>query len=180
MNSRRLLYLHSLSSSSPTHTPKEEYIIGQSEEQGEIVGNHTEQPQSLNGKIKIGMDQKSASFFPLSITHFHSSRCIEVVIQWANTRTREHWDRRWELLGGAALRPTGAARKGDAGDQEDGDKASGQFFCTYIAFTLKRSLNISLICELLGGKCSTMTQIHHPDHPVIQAEVEEPEWPVQW
>ncbi|XP_060754027.1 dixin-A [Neoarius graeffei] len=37
-----------LSSSSPIHTPKEEYIIGQAEEQGEIVGNHTEQPQSLN------------------------------------------------------------------------------------------------------------------------------------
>ncbi|KAL7831721.1 hypothetical protein AOLI_G00292690 [Acnodon oligacanthus] len=36
-----------LSSSSPTHTPKEEYIIAQSEEQPETVGNHTEQPQSI-------------------------------------------------------------------------------------------------------------------------------------
>uniref|UniRef100_A0AAR2LKT4 DIX domain-containing protein n=1 Tax=Pygocentrus nattereri TaxID=42514 RepID=A0AAR2LKT4_PYGNA len=36
-----------LSSSSPTHTPKEEYIIAQSEEQAETVGNHTEQPQSI-------------------------------------------------------------------------------------------------------------------------------------
>lgn len=36
-----------LSSSSPTHSPKEEYIIAQSEDQLEIVKNHTEQPQSL-------------------------------------------------------------------------------------------------------------------------------------
>ncbi|XP_072548247.1 dixin-A isoform X2 [Salminus brasiliensis] len=36
-----------LSSSSPTHSPKEEYIIAQSEDQAEIVRNHTEQPQSL-------------------------------------------------------------------------------------------------------------------------------------
>ncbi|XP_051535853.1 dixin-A-like isoform X2 [Myxocyprinus asiaticus] len=36
-----------LSSSSPTHSPKEEYIIDKSEEQGKLVGNHTEQPQSL-------------------------------------------------------------------------------------------------------------------------------------
>ncbi|KAI5098812.1 dixin-A [Silurus meridionalis] len=42
-----------LSSSSPTHTPKEEYIIGQFEEQHEVVGNHTEQPQSLNDTVKL-------------------------------------------------------------------------------------------------------------------------------
>ncbi|KAI5620792.1 dixin-A [Silurus asotus] len=42
-----------LSSSSPTHTPKEEYIIGQFEEQREVVGNHTEQPQSLNDTVKL-------------------------------------------------------------------------------------------------------------------------------
>lgn len=50
--------MRSLSSSSPTHTPKEEYIVGQSEEQGEIVGNHTEQPQSLNGNMKICISKK--------------------------------------------------------------------------------------------------------------------------
>lgn len=39
-----------LSSSSPTHSPKEEYIgvYAKSEESGELVGNHTEQPQSLS------------------------------------------------------------------------------------------------------------------------------------
>ncbi|KAI4895579.1 hypothetical protein NFI96_015677 [Prochilodus magdalenae] len=40
-----------LSSSSPTHTPKEEYIIARSEEQAEIVGNHTEQPQSIKEDV---------------------------------------------------------------------------------------------------------------------------------
>lgn len=40
-------HLSSLSSSSPAHTPKEEYIIAKSEDSGELVGNHTEQPQSL-------------------------------------------------------------------------------------------------------------------------------------
>lgn len=42
-----LQHLSSLSSSSPAHTPKEEYIIAKSEDSGELVGNHTEQPQSL-------------------------------------------------------------------------------------------------------------------------------------
>ncbi|KAF5899847.1 dixin isoform X1, partial [Clarias magur] len=47
-----------LSSPSPTHSPKEEYIIGQSEEQGESVGNHTEQPQSLNADaIKLSSNE---------------------------------------------------------------------------------------------------------------------------
>ncbi|GAA6097975.1 dixin-A isoform X1 [Tachysurus ichikawai] len=47
-----------LSSSSPTHTPKEEYIIGQTEEQGEILGNHTEQPQSLNtDAVKLSFNE---------------------------------------------------------------------------------------------------------------------------
>ncbi|XP_051963736.1 dixin-A isoform X1 [Xyrauchen texanus] len=36
-----------LSSSSPTHSPKEEHIIAKSEELGELVGNHTDQPKSL-------------------------------------------------------------------------------------------------------------------------------------
>ncbi len=42
-----LQHFSSLSSSSPAHTPKEEYIIAKSEDSGELVGNHTEQPQSL-------------------------------------------------------------------------------------------------------------------------------------
>ncbi|MCJ8739978.1 hypothetical protein PDJAM_G00053490 [Pangasius djambal] len=47
-----------LSSSSPTHTPKEDYIIGQAKEQGEIVGNHTEQPQSLNADaVKLSFSE---------------------------------------------------------------------------------------------------------------------------
>lgn len=62
-----MFYLHSLSSSSPIHTPKEEYIIGQAEEQGEIVGNHTEQPQSLNGQIKICKVRKKNVYFSTSL-----------------------------------------------------------------------------------------------------------------
>ncbi|XP_053503451.1 dixin-A isoform X2 [Ictalurus furcatus] len=47
-----------LSSSSPSHTPKEEYIVGQIEGQGEIVGNHTEQPQSLNADaVKLSSNE---------------------------------------------------------------------------------------------------------------------------
>ncbi|KAK3560348.1 hypothetical protein QTP86_006427 [Hemibagrus guttatus] len=47
-----------LSSSSPTHTPKEEYISGQTEERGEILANHTEQPQSLNADaVKLSSNE---------------------------------------------------------------------------------------------------------------------------
>uniref|UniRef100_A0A672K7K8 Dixin-A-like n=1 Tax=Sinocyclocheilus grahami TaxID=75366 RepID=A0A672K7K8_SINGR len=53
-------YVHkSLSSSSPAHTPKEEYIIAKSEDSGEIVGNHTEQPQSLEDVVKSSATEPS-------------------------------------------------------------------------------------------------------------------------
>lgn len=45
--------LSSLSSSSPAHTPKEEYIIARSEDSGELVCNHTEQPQSLGRMFSL-------------------------------------------------------------------------------------------------------------------------------
>uniref|UniRef100_A0A8C2GRP4 DIX domain containing 1a n=2 Tax=Cyprinus carpio TaxID=7962 RepID=A0A8C2GRP4_CYPCA len=48
-----------LSSSSPAHTPKEEYIIAKSEDSGEIVGNHTEQPQSLEDVVKSSATEPS-------------------------------------------------------------------------------------------------------------------------
>uniref|UniRef100_A0A673NJH0 Dixin-A n=1 Tax=Sinocyclocheilus rhinocerous TaxID=307959 RepID=A0A673NJH0_9TELE len=48
-----------LSSSSPAHTPKEEYIIAKSEDSGEIVGNHTEQPQSLEDVVKSSATELS-------------------------------------------------------------------------------------------------------------------------
>lgn len=50
-----LQHFSSLSSSSPAHTPKEEYIIAKSEDSGELVGNHTEQPQSL-GRMFLLLD----------------------------------------------------------------------------------------------------------------------------
>ncbi|XP_056099130.1 dixin-A [Rhinichthys klamathensis goyatoka] len=48
-----------LSSSSPAHTPKEEYIIAKSEDSGELVGNHTEQPQSLEDVVKSSATEPS-------------------------------------------------------------------------------------------------------------------------
>lgn len=68
-----LQHLSSLSSSSPAHTPKEEYIIAKSEDSGELVGNHTEQPQSLGIYPTLGPKAYFSSrlffvfccFFPL-------------------------------------------------------------------------------------------------------------------
>uniref|UniRef100_A0A8C2HYD9 DIX domain containing 1a n=1 Tax=Cyprinus carpio TaxID=7962 RepID=A0A8C2HYD9_CYPCA len=57
-----LQHFSSLSSSSPAHTPKEEYIIAKSEDSGDIVGNHTEQPQSL-GRMLFLFDP---TFYSLS------------------------------------------------------------------------------------------------------------------
>ncbi|XP_026082950.1 dixin-A-like, partial [Carassius auratus] len=48
-----------LSSSSPAHTPKEEYIIAKSEDSGELVLNHTEQPQSLEDVVKSSATEPS-------------------------------------------------------------------------------------------------------------------------
>ncbi|XP_016144186.1 dixin-A-like [Sinocyclocheilus grahami] len=48
-----------LSSSSPAHTPKEEYIIAKSEDSGELVWNHTEQPQSLEDVVKSSATEPS-------------------------------------------------------------------------------------------------------------------------
>ncbi|KTF90381.1 hypothetical protein cypCar_00011272 [Cyprinus carpio] len=48
-----------LSSSSPAHTPKEEYIIAKSEDSGELVCNHTEQPQSLEDVVKSSATEPS-------------------------------------------------------------------------------------------------------------------------
>uniref|UniRef100_A0A673JUB5 Dixin-A-like n=1 Tax=Sinocyclocheilus rhinocerous TaxID=307959 RepID=A0A673JUB5_9TELE len=48
-----------LSSSSPAHTPKEEYIIAISEDSGELVWNHTEQPQSLEDVVKSSATEPS-------------------------------------------------------------------------------------------------------------------------
>uniref|UniRef100_A0A8C2JPM3 DIX domain containing 1a n=1 Tax=Cyprinus carpio TaxID=7962 RepID=A0A8C2JPM3_CYPCA len=52
-------HLSSLSSSSPAHTPKEEYIIAKSEDSGELVCNHTEQPQSLEDVVKSSATEPS-------------------------------------------------------------------------------------------------------------------------
>ncbi|KAI2656153.1 Dixin-A [Labeo rohita] len=54
-----LQHFSSLSSSSPAHTPKEEYIIAKSEDSGELVGNHTEQPQSLEDAVKSSATEPS-------------------------------------------------------------------------------------------------------------------------
>ncbi len=61
-----LKHFSSLSSSSPAHTPKEEYIIAKSEDSGELVGNHTEQPQSL-GRLFFLLDP---TFYTFSIRLF--------------------------------------------------------------------------------------------------------------
>uniref|UniRef100_A0A672RA01 Dixin-A-like n=1 Tax=Sinocyclocheilus grahami TaxID=75366 RepID=A0A672RA01_SINGR len=42
-----------------SHTPKEEYIIAKSEDSGELVWNHTEQPQSLEDVVKSSATEPS-------------------------------------------------------------------------------------------------------------------------
>lgn len=71
----------SLSSSSPTHSPKEEYIgvYAKSEESGELVGNHTEQPQSLSGGIHARMTTKTQLFMFMLLFHIFISIAEDAV-----------------------------------------------------------------------------------------------------
>jgi len=127
------LHLSSLSSSSPAHTPKEEYIIGKSEDSGELVGNHTEQPQSLGRMCPLAWSY--ITYFSILFLYFVCflwRGCSEILSHRAVSWPRACWERGKQHMGGTAMCPTGTAGEGDAGDQENGVKASGELLFVHI------------------------------------------------